>query len=56
MTRYSTISFLSDYGTGDEFVGVVKSVIRSIEPAAAVIDITHEIPPHDIRAGSLALA
>ncbi|MET0737743.1 MAG: SAM-dependent chlorinase/fluorinase [Acidimicrobiales bacterium] len=56
MTRYSTISFLSDYGTGDEFVGVVKSVIRSIEPAVAVIDITHEIPPYDIRAGSLALA
>jgi hypothetical protein len=54
--RYSTVSFLSDYGTGDEFVGVVKSVIRSIEPAAAVIDITHEIPPHDVRAGSLALA
>ncbi|MET0804465.1 MAG: SAM-dependent chlorinase/fluorinase [Acidimicrobiales bacterium] len=56
MTRYSTVSFLSDYGTGDEFVGVVKSVIRSIEPAVAVIDITHEIPPYDIRAGSLALA
>jgi hypothetical protein len=54
--RYSTVSFLSDYGTGDEFVGVVKSVIRSIEPEAAVIDITHEIPPHDVRAGSLALA
>jgi S-adenosylmethionine hydrolase len=54
--RYSTVSFLSDYGTGDEFVGVVKSVIRSIEPEAVVIDITHEIPPHDVRAGSLALA
>ena len=36
MTRYSTVSFLSDYGTGDEFVGVVKSVIRSIEPAVKV--------------------
>jgi S-adenosylmethionine hydrolase len=54
--RYSTVSFLSDYGTGDEFVGVVKSVIRSIEPEVAVIDVTHEVPPHDIRAGSLALA
>ena len=38
--RYDTISFLSDYGTKDEFVGVVKSVIRSIAPAVAVIDIT----------------
>jgi len=54
--RYSTVSFLSDYGTGDEFVGVVKSVIRAIEPEVAVIDITHEISPHDVRAGSLALA
>jgi S-adenosylmethionine hydrolase len=55
MPRYDTVSFLSDYGLADEFVGVVKSVIRTIAPAAAVIDVTHEIPPHDIRAGSLAL-
>ncbi|HYF46805.1 MAG TPA: SAM-dependent chlorinase/fluorinase, partial [Acidimicrobiales bacterium] len=56
MSRFSTISFLSDYGTDDEFVGVVKSVIRSIEPSVTVVDITHAIPPHDVRAGSLALA
>jgi S-adenosylmethionine hydrolase len=54
--RYSTISFLSDYGTDDEFVGVVKSVIRSIAPEAAVIDVTHGIAPQDVRAGGLALA
>ena len=54
--RYDTISFLSDYGLGDEFVGVVKSVIRSIAPEVAVIDVTHDIAPHDIRAGGLALA
>ncbi len=30
--RYDTISFLSDYGHDDEFVGVVKSVIRAIAP------------------------
>ena len=53
--RYDTISFLSDYGHADEFVGVVKSVIRSIAPGVEVIDITHGVPPHDIRAGSLAL-
>jgi S-adenosylmethionine hydrolase len=55
VSRYDTISFLSDYGHSDEFVGVVKSVIRSIAPDVAVIDITHEVPPHDVRAGSLAL-
>ena len=54
--RYDTISFLSDYGTVDEFVGVVHSVIRSISPEVAVIDITHETPPHDVRAGALTLA
>ncbi|MDQ1403853.1 MAG: hypothetical protein QOG03_2169 [Actinomycetota bacterium] len=52
---HETISFLSDYGIVDEFVGVVKSVIRSMAPAVQVIDITHEIAPHDLRAGALAL-
>jgi S-adenosyl-L-methionine hydrolase (adenosine-forming) len=54
--RRDTISFLSDYGTADEFVGVVKSVVRTIAPHVSVIDVTHEIPPHDVRAGGLALA
>jgi S-adenosylmethionine hydrolase len=53
--RHDTISFLSDYGLADEFVGVVHSVIRSLAPDVAVIDIAHELPPHDVRAGSLAL-
>ncbi len=54
--RYDTISFLSDFGLDDEFVGVVHSVIRQIAPEVRVIDITHGIPPHDVRAGGLALA
>lgn len=54
--RYDTVSFLSDYGTADEFVGVVKAVIRDLAPHVSVIDITHEVPPFDVRAGSLALA
>src|SRR4051794_7815833 len=54
--RYDTISFLSDYGHHDEFVGVVKSVIRSISPEVGVVDITHEVPAYDVRAGSLTLA
>lgn len=56
MTPDPTISFLSDYGTADEFVGVVHSVIRQISPSTVVVDVTHEIPPHDVRAGGLALA
>ena len=54
--RFDTVSFLSDFGTSDEFVGVVKSVIRDLAPHVGVIDLTHEIAPFDIRAGSLALA
>jgi S-adenosylmethionine hydrolase len=54
--RFDTVSFLSDYGTTDEFVGVVKSVIRSIEPRVTVVDITHDIQPYDVKAGSLTLA
>lgn len=34
---------------------MVKSVVRSIAPHVTVIDLTHEIPPHDVRSGSLAL-
>jgi S-adenosyl-L-methionine hydrolase (adenosine-forming) len=52
---FDTVTFLSDYGTGDEFVGVVHSVLRSIAPHVTVIDLTHEIPPYDVRAGSLTL-
>lgn len=53
--RFDTITFLSDYGTGDEFVGVVHSVIRSIAPHVAIVDLTHQIPQYDVRAGSLTL-
>ena len=53
---YDTLSFLSDYGTDDEFVGVVHSVVRSIAPHLAIVDVTHGIPAHDVRAGGLTLA
>ena len=52
---YDTVSFLSDYGLVDEFVGVVKSVIRTIAPHVTVVDITHGVAPHDVRGGGLAL-
>ena len=52
---HRTISFLSDYGLVDEFVGVVHSVLRSIAPHAAVVYITHGIPRHDVLCGSITL-
>src|SRR6056297_2665449 len=54
--RYDTISFLSDYGLVDEFVGVVKAVVRDLAAHVTVVDLTHGITPFDVRAGSLALA
>lgn len=50
------ITFLSDYGHGDEFVGVCHGVIARRCPEARVLDIAHAIPRHDVRAGALALA
>lgn len=50
-----TISFLTDYGLVDEFVGVCRSVIRQLAPSTMVIDVSHDIAAHDVRAGSLAL-
>ena len=49
------ISFLSDFGHQDEFVGVVHGVIATVAPECRVIDIHHEIQPGNIRAGALAL-
>jgi S-adenosyl-L-methionine hydrolase (adenosine-forming) len=50
------VTFLSDYGLSDEFVGVCHGVIVRRCPDAHVIDIGHEVPRHDIQAGALMLA
>lgn len=54
--RYDSISFLTDWGLVDEFVGVAKSVIRDLAAHVVVTDLTHDIAPFDVRGGSLALA
>jgi S-adenosylmethionine hydrolase len=53
--RPHLITFLSDYGSEDEFVGVCHGVIARACPEARVIDISHGIARHDVRAGALAL-
>jgi hypothetical protein len=55
MSDPRVVAFLSDYGVADEFVGVCTAVIVGLAPGTTVIDITHGLPPHDVRAGSLAL-
>ena len=51
----AVVTFLSDYGLADDFVGVCHGVIARIAPDVRVIDVTHGIARHDIRAGALTL-
>jgi S-adenosyl-L-methionine hydrolase (adenosine-forming) len=50
-----TVFFLSDYGTRDEFVGVVHAVLTAAAPGVTVIDLSHQIPAFDVRAGARML-
>jgi len=50
------ITFLSDYGLRDEFVGVVHAVIARIAPGATVIDLSHGVPRQDVGTGARMLA
>jgi S-adenosylmethionine hydrolase len=52
----SLVTFLSDYGLQDEYVGVCHGVILSRAPRAQIIDITHCVPPQQIATGALLLA
>lgn len=49
------ITFLTDFGTQDAYVGVMKGVIASISPQAQLIDLTHAIPPQDLYAARFNL-
>ena len=50
------ITFLSDFGLKDDFVGTCHGVIKRIAPDAKIIDITHGIPPQSVLQGALVLA
>lgn len=50
-----SVFLLSDYGSSDEFAGVLRAVVVREAPGAPLVDLTHEIPPFDVRAGALAL-
>jgi S-adenosyl-L-methionine hydrolase (adenosine-forming) len=51
----SQITFLSDFGDRDVYVGVMKGVIAQINPKLSVIDLTHQIPPQNIAAARFCL-
>jgi S-adenosylmethionine hydrolase len=50
------IAFLTDFGTRDAYVGAMKGVVLAICPDVTLVDLTHDIPPHDVRAGARVLA
>lgn len=56
MAGYGVITFTTDYGLADGFVGVCHGVIAGIAPAARVIDVTHQVTRGDVRQGALVLA
>jgi S-adenosyl-L-methionine hydrolase (adenosine-forming) len=50
------IALLTDFGTSDHYAGSMKGVILGICPDATLVDVSHDIPAHDVLAGSLELA
>jgi S-adenosyl-L-methionine hydrolase (adenosine-forming) len=54
MTPFVTL--LTDFGTADGYVGEVKGVLASLAPHVAVVDIAHDVAPHDVEGARLALA
>jgi S-adenosyl-L-methionine hydrolase (adenosine-forming) len=50
------VALLSDFGTRDHYAGTMKGVILGICPDVTLVDITHDVPPHDVLDGALQLA
>lgn len=50
------VTLLSDFGTADYFAGAMRGAVLAVNPRAQVVDITHDIPAHDIEAGAFTLA
>ena len=55
MTAQRPITFLSDYGVTDDFVGVCHGVMARIAPQARVLDVSHGVPRHDVRTAAIVL-
>lgn len=49
------IALLTDFGTSDPYVGIMKGILAGISPGTKLIDLTHHIPPGDIQRGAFAL-
>lgn len=56
MAGFHWVSLCTDYGYSDGFVAACHGVIARIAPHARVLDVTHAVPPGDVRRGSVILA
>lgn len=52
----SIVTLLTDFGTADGYVGEMKGVLLAENPATTIVDITHDVPAHDVEFGRLTLA
>jgi len=50
------ITLLTDFGTADGYVGEVKGVLSSLAPNVTIVDVAHDVAPHDVDGARLALA
>jgi S-adenosylmethionine hydrolase len=50
------VTLLTDFGTADGYVAEVKGVLMSLAPGVTVVDLSHDIPPHDVESARLAVA
>src|SRR6266511_1361565 len=50
------VALLTDFGTRDHYAGTMKGVALGICPEITFVDISHDLPPHDVAAGALELA
>ena len=52
----SIITLLTDFGTADGYAAEVKGVLVSVAPGATVMDLSHDLAPHDVEGARLAVA
>src|SRR5437879_2455735 len=50
------VTLMTDFGTRDAYVAAMKGVLLGLCPDARIVDVSHEVPPQDIRAGAFLLA
>src|SRR5262249_45831329 len=50
------ITLTTDFGTGSPYVAAMKGVMLGMNPAAQVTDLSHEVPPQDVRQAAVMLA